>query len=228
MQIYPAFIQHVLTHMPVAPVSAPATVPLSVTASVPPSTATPAYPTDSALRAKHRRQQHQLLTGAKPTVTHQRKEQEVHYDDCGDDFTSIMDPALLLPTKEANGTPLATFRRNQVRFLRYCLEDSAMTEDIYMALTCLIPADFHVNECFDQHLQDLVLQAKQHYLTMASSSQLALWQPAPHHLSSHSNTSVLSAHSQTNRAQLVELFGGKAGCTSIATRRNLRAMQNID
>eukprot|EP00971_Amphidinium_carterae_P286121 5681224-Amphidinium_carterae.1 len=70
--------------------------------------------------------------------------------------------------------------------------------------------------------------AKEHYLTLSTNSSLSMWQPAPHYLTQLTATSILAAVQRLppGRIELVELFGGKAGCTSIAIRRNLRAMRN--
>eukprot|EP00971_Amphidinium_carterae_P079956 1582098-Amphidinium_carterae.1 len=99
-------------------------------------TSSMSYPTDSALRAKQRQQQHRALTGQKPTVRHQHKPQETHHDDCGDDFSSIQDKhSLLLTTKEADPQALlapfsfSVFRRNQSRFVLHFTEHSPMTEE---------------------------------------------------------------------------------------------------
>eukprot|EP00971_Amphidinium_carterae_P034752 683963-Amphidinium_carterae.3 len=98
MQIYPAFVQHTLQHYAAALAdthASPSTIALSSpTAPSDPSTTVPSaslFPTEAALRAKQRIRDHQRATGDKPVVTHKRKPQELHYDDCGDDFSSILD-----------------------------------------------------------------------------------------------------------------------------------------
>eukprot|EP00971_Amphidinium_carterae_P325069 6455158-Amphidinium_carterae.2 len=191
------------------------------------------FPTEAALRAKQRIRQHQRATGDKPAVTHQRKFQEVHHDDCGDDFSSLhdADAALLLHTKEAiPPLPPFVFRFAQSRFVRYFTQDAKLDEHTYMALTCLTPQDFEVTNGFEQHLHDIRLAAAEHYMTLSSSSCMSLWQPAPHELTEPRHTSVLAAVRRLppGKVELVELFGGKAGCTSLAVRRNLHALQNID
>eukprot|EP00971_Amphidinium_carterae_P274959 5455886-Amphidinium_carterae.1 len=98
MQIYPAFVQHTLHHYAAALAVNP-TVPSTVAISSPsaPSdsiTTAPSaslFPTEAALRAKQRIRAHQSATGDKPVVQHKRKPQEIHSDDCGDDFSSILD-----------------------------------------------------------------------------------------------------------------------------------------
>eukprot|EP00971_Amphidinium_carterae_P238129 4727403-Amphidinium_carterae.1 len=106
-----------------------------------------------------------------------------------------------------------------------------MDEDTYMALICLMPHDFEAASGFEQHLHDIRMMAREHYMTMSSSSSLSLWQPAPHPLSEYQRVSILATATQrlsSSKVELIELFGGKAGCTSIAIRRNMRTLQNID
>eukprot|EP00971_Amphidinium_carterae_P326814 6457829-Amphidinium_carterae.1 len=90
----------------------------AVNSAAPTPLASSMFPTEAALRAKQRIRAHQQATGDKPAITHQRKYQEVHHDDCGDDFSSILDADLasLLFTKEAiPGPPLSDFRFQQAR-----------------------------------------------------------------------------------------------------------------
>eukprot|EP00971_Amphidinium_carterae_P049438 973936-Amphidinium_carterae.1 len=209
MQLYPAFVQHTLQHYSTAinstainstainstafnstainstAINSATINSNSVNSAAPAPPASSMFPTEAALRAKQRIRAHQQATGDKPAIIHQRKYQEVHHDDCGDDFSSILDADLasLLFTKEAiPGPPLSVFRFQQARFAKFFAQNSHWDEDTYMALTCLRPYDFEAATAFEQHLHDVRLIAREHYLTMASSSNLSLWQPADHAL----------------------------------------------
>ena len=101
----------------------------------------------------------------------------------------------------------------------------------YHAMQIVHPLDWQVETAFPSHLDKLHLAGMDQWQQLDVDSQSSLW--TPHdllHADARSTSSLLATSQRWKKdhLDLMELFGGKAGCSTLAIRRNLRAGTNVD
>eukprot|EP00971_Amphidinium_carterae_P149186 2958012-Amphidinium_carterae.2 len=102
-------------------------------------------------------------------------------------------------------------------------------EQIYLMVSSMChPLDWLVQSSFTTHLEELKLAADTLSLALDMTSSSSLWQPHDAVEKVTSTSMLLATKHLTGKYDLMEIFGGQAGCSSIGIRRNMNVGQNVD
>eukprot|EP00971_Amphidinium_carterae_P096853 1917235-Amphidinium_carterae.1 len=231
-QIYCQWVRHLVRHSMQQSNQPSGTAPPS---SQPPSSPSePSYPTESALRAKQRKQQDAIQR-----VGVRRKPQELVYDDCGSDV-ELLNKLLNILQEESFcvSAPPTTLASCHAEFVWQHLQMQApflVSQDIealYHFTACATTLDYLAEQAFPMHLEDLLREMEQSWQHYYQHYQFDQWTPHINQRAAPLITpgSILRQVQQERTKQwgLLELFGGHGTCTSIAVRRNMAAGGNVD